>query len=83
MYVIILILILLVLLVGCALGGLEAGTESETESMFIEIERRYDWYVVYHRDTKVMYTVSTGSYNRGTFTLMVDLDGNPLLYEGE
>ena len=50
-------------------------------SMFIEVERSYTWTVVYHRYTKVMYVVSAGNYNYGTFTLMVDENGDPLLYE--
>ncbi|MEG0453758.1 MAG: hypothetical protein RR559_00070 [Bacteroides sp.] len=51
------------------------------ESMFVEVERTGRWRVVYHRDTKVMYTVSSGAYNMGSFTLMVDPDGDPMIYE--
>ena len=29
---------------------------------------------------KVMYAVSDGTYNHGNFTLLVDANGNPLLY---
>lgn len=52
-------------------------------SMFVEVERSYNWQIVYHRDTKVMYAVSCGDYNRGNFTLLVDEDGSPMVYEGE
>lgn len=56
-------------------------TNNEPMSMFIEIERTSLWSVVYHKETKVMYAVSAGSYNFGTFTLMVDSDGSPLLWQ--
>lgn len=51
-------------------------------SMFVEVERSADWQIVYHRDTKVMYAVSDGDYNHGTFTLLVDENGSPMIYEG-
>ena len=56
------------------------GTE---ESMFVELEAADSWIIVYHRTTKVMYAVSDGSYNYGTFTLLVNADGSPMLYEEE
>lgn len=52
-------------------------------SMFIEVESTYTWRIVYHKETKVMYAVSDGSYNYGTFTLLVDENGKPLLYKGD
>ena len=51
-------------------------------SMFIEVENAAYWRVLYHKDTKVMYVVSTGGYNNGNFTLLVNPDGSPMLYEG-
>lgn len=55
-----------------------------TERMVIA-ESLGDYYIVYDKDTKVMYSVSNGVYNGGTLTLLVDADGKPLLYteEGE
>lgn len=55
---------------------------SEYSSMFILIEKS-DWFaVVYHCDTKVMYTVSQGGWGgRGVFTLLVDENGCPLVYK--
>lgn len=52
-------------------------------SMFVAVEKADGWTVVYQRDTKVMYVISRGGYNQGNFTLMVDENGDPLLYEGE
>ena len=59
----------------------EAAVPPEPTSMFVVVERAKSWIVVYNVDTKVMYTVSNGAYNYGTFTLLVDADGNPMLYE--
>lgn len=52
-------------------------------SMFIGIEEAPCWGVVYHKDTKVMYVISTGTYNRGSFTMLVNPDGTPQIYKGE
>ena len=52
-------------------------------SMFVEVERSTNWQIVYHRDTKVMYAVSAGDYKRGTFTMLVDENGSPMIYEGK
>ena len=42
-----------------------------------------DFYVVYDNETKVMYAVSDGNYNKGVLTMLVNADGTPKLYEGE
>lgn len=83
-----LVLVVVVLAVSTALSGCSANpTESkvveETPSMFVMVESSTYWYVVYHRETKVMYAVSRGTYNCGNFTLLVNADGSPMLYEGE
>ena len=75
------------LLVGCG-GGSYVSTSStyneDTPSMFVSVEYvSENWRVVYHKDTKVMYVVSVGSYNRGTFTVMLNPDGTPMIWEGE
>lgn len=53
-------------------------------SMFITVEDNLidDFEIVYHRDTKVMYAISQGSYNYGNFTLLVNADGTPMTYQG-
>lgn len=50
---------------------------------FPEVERTSNWIVVYHRETKVMYVVSDGTYNRGMFTMLVDENGLPLIWEAK
>ena len=56
--------------------------DHETKSMFVSVEDTGIWAVVYHRETKVMYAVSRGSYNNGTMTLLVNADGTPMIYKG-
>ena len=72
-------ILLMFLLTGCS--EKEVSRES---NMFVYIQesdmfRSYD--VVYHKDTKVMYVVSHGSYSQGIFTVLVNPDGTPMLYE--
>lgn len=72
-------LLLAVLAVGCA--KVEK-TKPYSQSRFMEVERTGSWRVVADRETGVMYAVSFGGYNKGNFTLLVDADGNPLIYKG-
>lgn len=69
---------------GCDYADVETVNEEEpVKSMFVEIEKSYSWKVVYQRDTKVMYAVSNGDYDTGTFTLLVNPDGTPMIWEGK
>lgn len=52
------------------------------KSMFVRVEATEAFSIVYHKETKVMYAVSTGTYNFGTFTLLVNADGSPMRYTG-
>lgn len=84
--VIVIAILIFLLLTGCGETKLKSINDTEVKqestSMFIEIEKYIDnWRIVYHKDTKVMYAVSSGSYNHGTFTLLVNPDGSPMLYE--
>ena len=67
---------------GCDTVKTEKEVNSKN-SMFVVVETADLWKVVYHKETKVMYVVSYEAYNCGTFTLLVDENGNPLLWEGE
>lgn len=76
---ILLVIVTTFIFVGCKTS---ASTSLE-QSMFIPVESKgavYD--IVYHKDTKVMYAISRGSYNQGTFTVMLNADGTPMVYEG-
>lgn len=73
------IVVLAVALTGCS----EVEDKTSDKSEFVIIESTDTWYVVYHKKTKVMYVVSNDSYNYGTFTLLVNADGTPMIWEGE
>ena len=78
------ILIFCLLLTGC---GAKMSTVNDAtvnagdRSMFVLIEKGAIYNIVYHRETKVMYAISYGLYNSGNFTVMVDEEGKPLLYQ--
>lgn len=75
------ILLIVMSLVACGLNEMEYEEELENEpSMFVIAEETLSWKVVYHKETKVMYVVSSGSHNDGTFTLLVDQNGDPMIY---
>lgn len=71
---------------GCNYANVEKTYDPENEnigSMFVCVEKASIWMVVYDKETKVMYAVSDGSYTYGNFTMLVNADGTPKLYEGE
>lgn len=49
-------------------------------SMFTIVETTRTWYVVYHNESFVMYSVTRGQYG-GRFTLLVNPDGSPMIYQ--
>ena len=73
-------MIIMALITGCA--KVESANKKEEISRFVVIEKTPCWMVVADKETGVMYTVSWGTYNCGTFTLLVDADGNPLIHKG-
>ena len=77
----IIILLMAIMLTGCG-ATVDRETQSET-SRFIELERTNAWLIVADKETGVMYSVSNGGYNMGTFTLLVDENGKPLVWEGK
>lgn len=68
---------------GCSANPAERTYTDDVPSRFVIIEQSDFWAVAVDQETKVMYAVSASSYNSGTFTMLVDSDGTPLLYEGE
>ena len=77
------VMILCVTLVGCAPNTTESTVVENAPSMFVVVEQTGTWRIVYHKDTKVMYAVSFGSYNCGTFTPLVNQLGMPMLWMEE
>ena len=69
------------MLTGCG-ATVDRETQSGT-SRFMELERTDKWLIVADKETGVMYSVSNGGYNQGTFTLLVDENGKPLIWEGK
>lgn len=83
-----LICALLLSLLLCSCGS-QMLTEEEVSkgntsniSMFVQVEDGNGYKIVYHRNTKVMYAISDGQYNMGTFTVLLNADGTPMLWEG-
>ena len=77
--------ILILLLLAILLSGCEAIDKADAElassDMFVTVSYGIAplyHYVVYQKNTKVMYTVSKD----GEFTLLVNEDGKPLIYKG-
>ncbi len=74
------------ILVGCSTAEIKKSYDEETEdteAMFVEVENTGVSRIVYDRETKVMYAISYSLYNRGNFTLLVDENGNPKLWDGK
>lgn len=78
----ILVITLLMTLTACTTKIKSEAVKGE-ESRMVIIEERMTFAIVYDKETKVMYAVSNGPNNGGTFTLLVDASGNPLLYQGK
>lgn len=68
-----------------ALGGCKGldTTETESKSTFVKVEAGTEWRIMYDKETKVMYVMSTGYQNKGTFTVLVDENGKPKLWKGD
>ena len=79
----IIILLMAIMLTGCAPTKVEGKSEEATTSRFIELEVTLAWRVVADKETGVMYAVSNGGYSQGIFTLLVDENGKPLIWEGD
>ena len=78
------ILSIMLTFAGCASIKAEAKEVDDTNdgNTFILVDADYHCWVVYHKDTKVMYAVSRAPNNIGTYTLLVNADGTPMIWEG-
>lgn len=81
------IIVLMIVMLAVVMAGCREESEIEdkraVKSNFVMVEGNYNWCIVYHKETKVMYAVSQGGNSRGTFTLLVNADGTPMIWEGE
>ena len=75
---------IILMFAGCASTRAEATEVEETGdgNTFVLVDADYYCWVVYHKDTKVMYAVSRSPNNIGTYTLLVNADGTPMIWEG-
>lgn len=71
------------ILTGCPMETTNKAAASSIHRMVIVEVTGEGYDIVYDKKTKVMYAVSQGYYNMGNFTLLVNSDGTPLLYEEE
>ena len=68
--------------------GLSACSEQPIENPtnlqvhFVKIASYSNYDIVYNAANRVMYTQSRGMYNFGTFTLLVNDDGSPMIWKG-
>lgn len=68
-----------VFLIGFAIDLIRYVHQKDDEmQMFTYVEETNKCKIVYHKETKVMYAVSADSY---IFTLLVDADGKPMLWD--
>lgn len=77
------ILCLFIFLLSGCVKHQSASADSGKTFITVETSLNPSYYIVYHKDTKVMYAVSHGHNNAGNFTLLVNPDGTPMLYEEE
>ena len=75
------IFLIALLIIVCLMGCQKIGTANE-QSMFVEVGYGDCCKIYYHRDTKVMYICSCSPYNYGSYTVMLDANGKPLLWDG-
>ena len=69
------------LFAGCG-GALEIDDDASSNSSFVVVETGSSYIIAYHKDTKVMYSISNAVYNCGSFCLLVNPDGTPMIWEG-
>ena len=81
--VIAIILLTLLVFTSCQANSAEndSNYRNDNASMFVYVEHGDTWNIVYNKYTKVMYAVSFGGKAYGNFTLLVNADGSPMIYD--
>lgn len=77
------LIVISIIAVGFIFKNVSTTEVQSNNHRFVTISDSYCFKIVYDTRTKVEYAISTGSYNYGTVTLLVDAEGKPLLYTGE
>lgn len=72
-----------VLLYGCNFDDVSSYTfdQNQQEEYFEVLSEGSGYAIVYDTDTKVMYVMAISGGNYGDFTMLVNPDGSPKLYE--
>ena len=78
----IVILTLLMILGLFILTGCDTSVAYE-QDRFSLLKCEGNYKIVYDKYTKVEYVVSSSTYNYGNFTILVNADGTPYLYNGD
>ncbi len=82
----IMIILLTTILSGCGQRTIQNEAKKEQDSYntyFIKVSEEYCGDIVYDSRTGVQYWRSSGAYNAGNLTVLLDTDGKPLIYKGE
>ena len=82
--------LIVMLMLAVTLAGCGSSSESDVrdgeksdQKRFVSVETEWSYFIMVDRETRVMYVVSNGTYNHGTFTVMVDENGKPLTWDGD
>lgn len=66
---------------GCS-DGMDEEPRADASKMFVRVEDCGSFDIMYDKDTKVMYTVSSPGYPYGNVTLLVNSNGTPKIWKG-
>lgn len=77
----VIIILSIVMLVVLLIDFSNEDEDLDRDSSFVCVETTSINKIVYHKETKVMYAISTGRNNKGVFTMLVDEDGNPMIWK--
>ena len=84
-FIVALLIGLTVLIYSMIYDTITITTFPETTSPYVLVytDTYFNCEIVYDKDTKVMYSISNGTYNRGTPTVLLNADGTPKIWEGD
>ena len=75
------VVLLVMMFTLCACDNMKPIKEVETEDATFMVYQIYmNGNIIVDTQTNVMYWISTGGYNSGTLTLLVEKDGSPKIY---
>ena len=81
--VLVFLLVVAVLTISGCSDGMYEEPRADASKMFVRVEDCGSFDIMYDKDTKVMYTVSSSRYPYGNITLLVNADGTPKLWKGQ